>query len=42
VGCVAARVGGDLTSGEEKGDLQSITDLGKQLIDKILQAHGKE
>jgi hypothetical protein len=29
-------------SGDEKGDLQSITDLAKQLIDEIRQAHGKE
>lgn len=39
-GCVAVGVGGNLTAGAKTGDYQSITDLGKQYVEKIRQARG--
>lgn len=40
-GCVAVGVGGNLTAGAKKGDYQSITDIGRQFVDKVRQARGK-
>lgn len=40
-GCVAVGAGGNLTAGAKKGDYQSITDIGKQFIEKIREARGK-
>lgn len=37
-GCVAVGAGGNLTAGAKKGDYQSITDIGKQFIEKIRAA----
>ena len=37
-GCVAVGAGGNLTGGAKKGDYQSITEIGKQFIEKIRQA----
>ena len=37
-GCVAVGAGGNLTGGAKTGDYQSITELGKQFIEKIHQA----
>ena len=39
-GCVAVGVGGNLTAGAKKGDFQSITDIGRQFIDKVKEARG--
>lgn len=40
-GCVAVGVGGNLTAGAKKGDYESITEIGKQFIEKVRQARGK-
>jgi 2-dehydro-3-deoxyphosphogluconate aldolase/(4S)-4-hydroxy-2-oxoglutarate aldolase len=40
-GCVAVGVGGNLTAGAKTGDYQSITEIGRQFIEKIRQARGK-
>jgi len=37
-GCVAVGVGGNLTAGAKKGDYQSITDIGKQFVEKVRHA----
>ncbi|MFZ5988750.1 MAG: bifunctional 2-keto-4-hydroxyglutarate aldolase/2-keto-3-deoxy-6-phosphogluconate aldolase [Bacillota bacterium] len=37
-GCAAVGVGGNLTSGAKKGDYQSITDIGKQFVEKVKEA----
>lgn len=37
-GAVAVGVGGNLTAGAKKGDFQSITDIGKQFVEKVKQA----
>jgi len=39
-GAVAVGVGGSLTAGAEKGDYESITEIGKALIEKVSQARG--
>lgn len=41
VGCVAVGVGGNLTGGAQNGDYQSITEIGKQFIEKIRLSRGK-
>ena len=33
-GCLAVGVGGNLTAGAKKGDYQSITEIGKQFVEK--------
>lgn len=40
-GCVAVGVGGNLTGGAKKGDYQSITDIGRQFVEKVRIARGK-
>jgi 2-dehydro-3-deoxyphosphogluconate aldolase/(4S)-4-hydroxy-2-oxoglutarate aldolase len=40
-GCVAVGVGGNLTAGAKKGDYDSITEIGKQFVEKVRQARGK-
>ena len=40
-GCVAVGVGGNLTAGAKKGDYQSITDIGRQFVEKVRQARAK-
>lgn len=40
-GCVAVGVGGNLTAGAKKGDYESITEIGRQFIEKVRQARGK-
>jgi len=37
-GCLAVGVGGNLTAGAKKGDYQSITDIGRQFVEKVRQA----
>lgn len=37
-GCVAVGAGGNLTAGAKKGDYQSVTNIGKQFIEKIKAA----
>ncbi len=39
-GAVAVGVGGNLTAGAKKGDYQSITNIGRQFVDKVRQARG--
>lgn len=39
-GAVAVGVGGNLTAGAKKGDYQSITDIGRQFVEKVRQARG--
>lgn len=39
-GCVAVGVGGNLTAGAKKGDYQSVTEIGKQFVEKVRQARG--
>ena len=40
-GCVAVGVGGNLTAGAKKGDYASITEIGKQFVEKVRQARAK-
>jgi 2-dehydro-3-deoxyphosphogluconate aldolase/(4S)-4-hydroxy-2-oxoglutarate aldolase len=40
-GAVAVGVGGSLTAGAEKGNLQLVTDTAKQFVEKIRIARGK-
>ena len=40
-GCVAVGVGGNLTAGAKKGDYESITEIGKQFVEKVRQARTK-
>jgi len=40
-GCVAVGVGGKLTAGAKTGDYDSITEIGKQFVEKVRQARGK-
>ena len=40
-GCVAVGVGGNLTAGAKKGDYESITEIGKQFVEKVRQARAK-
>jgi 2-dehydro-3-deoxyphosphogluconate aldolase / (4S)-4-hydroxy-2-oxoglutarate aldolase len=40
-GAVAVGVGGSLTAGAEKGNLQQVTDTAKQFVEKIRIARGK-
>ncbi len=40
-GAVAVGVGGGLTAGAEKGNLQLVTDTAKQFVEKIQRARGK-
>ncbi|XEQ94924.1 hypothetical protein SCACP_38230 [Sporomusa carbonis] len=40
-GCVAVGVGGNLIAGAKKGDYASITEIGKQFIEKVRQVRGK-
>ncbi len=40
-GCVAVGVGGNLTAGAKQGDYASITEIGRQFIEKVRQARGK-
>lgn len=40
-GAVAVGVGGSLTAGAKSGDYQSITDIGKQFVDKVKEARAK-
>ena len=40
-GAVAIGVGGALTAGAAKGDYASITEIGKQFVEKVKQARGK-
>ena len=40
-GCVAVGVGGNLTAGAKKGDYDSITEIGKQFVEKVRQARAK-
>lgn len=37
-GCVAVGVGGNLTAGAAKGDYESITEIGKQFVQKVAEA----
>jgi 2-dehydro-3-deoxyphosphogluconate aldolase / (4S)-4-hydroxy-2-oxoglutarate aldolase len=37
-GCVAVGVGGNLTAGAKKGDYKSISDIGKQFVEKVKEA----
>lgn len=39
-GAVAVGVGGSLTAGAKKGDYQSITEVGRQFVEKVRQARG--
>lgn len=39
-GCVAVGVGGNLTAGAKKGDYASITEIGKQFVQKVKEARG--
>ncbi len=41
-GCVAVGVGGNLTAGAKKGDYESITEIGKQFIEKVRQARASK
>ena len=34
-GCLAVGVGGNLTAGAKKGDYQSITEIGRQFVEKV-------
>jgi 2-dehydro-3-deoxyphosphogluconate aldolase / (4S)-4-hydroxy-2-oxoglutarate aldolase len=40
-GAVAVGVGGNLTAGAEKGNLQLVTDTAKQFVERIQRARGK-
>ncbi len=40
-GAVAVGVGGSLTAGAEKGNLQLVTDTAKQFVERIAKARGK-
>jgi len=40
-GAVAVGVGGSLTAGADKGNLQLVTDTAKQFVEKIRLARGK-
>ena len=40
-GCVAVGVGGNLTAGAKKGDYESITEIGRQFVEKVRQARAK-
>jgi 2-dehydro-3-deoxyphosphogluconate aldolase/(4S)-4-hydroxy-2-oxoglutarate aldolase len=40
-GAVAVGVGGSLTAGAKKGDYASITEIGKQFVEKVKAARGK-
>ena len=37
-GCVAVGVGGNLTAGAKKGDYKSITDIGRQFVEKVKES----
>lgn len=39
-GCVAVGVGGNLTGGAKTGDYASITEIGKQFVQKVKEARG--
>ncbi len=39
-GAVAVGVGGNLTAGAKKGDFQSITEIGRQFVEKVKEARG--
>lgn len=39
-GSVAVGVGGNLTAGAKKGDFMSITDIGRQFVQKVKEARG--
>jgi 2-dehydro-3-deoxyphosphogluconate aldolase/(4S)-4-hydroxy-2-oxoglutarate aldolase len=40
-GAVAVGVGGNLTAGAEKGNLQLVTNTAKQFVERIARARGK-
>ena len=40
-GCLAVGVGGNLTAGAKKGDYQSITEIGRQFVEKVRLARAQ-